>query len=271
MAHDMPMAAHIGVEPTLQRIRKGFWWPAVTKDVKTYLQSCPECQKVARRPMKVPLVMMPIIGKPFERMAMDIVGPLLKTTSGHQYILVISDYATRFPEAYPLRRCTAVSVADKLTDLFSRVGVPNEILTDQGTNFTSEVLKELYRILGIKAITTSPYHPQTDGLVERLNQTLKLMLKKTSRSTRRQWDKMLPLVQFDYREIPQKTTGFSPFKLLYSRDVKGPMDIMKDQWIATQPEENDNTSYVLSLHQHMEEAHEIAQQNWKKAQIKQKQ
>ena len=82
---------------------------------------------------------------------------------------------------------------------------------------------------------------------------------------------MLPLVVFAYREIPQETTGFSPFELLYSRDVKGPMDILKDQWIATQPEENDITSYVLSPRQCMEEAHVISQQNWKKAQTKQKQ
>ena len=113
-------------------------------------------------------------------------------------------------------------------------------------------------MLGIKAITTSPYHPQTDGLVERLNQTLKLMLKKTSRSNRRQWDKMRPLVLFAYREITQETTGFSPFELIYLRDVKGPMDVLKDHWIATQPEENDITSYVLSLRQRMEEAHETA-------------
>ena len=79
------------------------------------------------------------------------------------------------------------------------------------------------------------------------------------------------MVLFAYREIPQETTGFSPFELLYSRDVKGPMDILKDQWIATQPEENNITTYVLSLRQHMEEAHEKAQQNWKKAQTKQKQ
>ena len=90
---------------------------------------------------------------------MDIVGPLPKTSNGYQYILVISDYAPRFPEAYPLGRFTAISVADKLMGLFARVGVPNETLTDQGTNFTSELLKELYRMLGIKAITTSPYHP----------------------------------------------------------------------------------------------------------------
>ena len=66
MAHDMPMAGHMGVERTLQRIRKRFWWPGVAKDVKNYVQSCPECQKVAKRPMKVPLMMMPIISKPFE-------------------------------------------------------------------------------------------------------------------------------------------------------------------------------------------------------------
>ena len=113
------------------------------------------------------------------------------------------------------------------------MGVPKKILTDQGTNFTSELLKELYWMLGIKAITTSPYHLQTDGLVERLNQTLKLMLKKTSRSNRRQWDKILPLVVFAYREIPQETTGFSPFELLHSRNVKEPMDILKDQLIVT--------------------------------------
>ena len=130
MAHDMPMAGHVGVERTLQRIRKRFWWPGVAKDVKNYVQSCPECQKVAKRPIKVPLIKMPVISKPFERIAIDIVGPLPKTSNGHQYILVISDYATRFPEAYPLRRFTAVSVANKLMDLFARVGVPNQILTD---------------------------------------------------------------------------------------------------------------------------------------------
>ena len=68
MAHDMPMAGHTGVDRTLQRIRKSFWWPRVAKDVKTYVQSCPECQRVAKRPAKVPLVKIPIIGQSFSRM-----------------------------------------------------------------------------------------------------------------------------------------------------------------------------------------------------------
>ena len=79
----MPMAGDMGVEGTLQRIIKSFWWPGVAKDVKNYVQSCPECQKVAKRPMKVPLMKMSIIGKPFQRIAMDIVGPLPKTSNGY--------------------------------------------------------------------------------------------------------------------------------------------------------------------------------------------
>ena len=79
------------------------------------------------------------------------------------------DYATRYPEAFALKSVDAEHVAEALMTMFSRVGVPKEILTDQGTNFTSKLLAELYRLLQVKAVRTSPYHPQTDGLVERFN------------------------------------------------------------------------------------------------------
>ena len=98
----------------------------------------------------------------------------------------------------------ATSVAEKLMDLFSCHGVPREILTDQGTNFMSELLQELHKLLGIKSICTSPYHPQTDSLVERFSQTLKQMLKRVLMTDRRSWDKLLPLVLFVYREVPSK-------------------------------------------------------------------
>ena len=111
---------------------------------------------------------------------MDIVGPLPHSRSGNRYILVVCDYATRYPEAMPLRNIDAEHVAEELVKMFSRVGIPNEILTDQGSNFMSQLLAELYRLLHIQPIRTSPYHPQTDGLVERFNQTLKSMLRKTA-------------------------------------------------------------------------------------------
>ena len=153
---------------------------------------------------------------------MDIVGPLPKTARGHRYILVICDYATRYPEAMPLKRFTAPAVAEQLMELFSRHGVPKEILTDQGTNFMSQLLQELYKMLGVKPVRTTPYHPQTDGLVERFNQTLKQMLRKIIDEEGRDWDKLVPYILFAYREVPQSSTGFSPFEMVYGRDVRGP-------------------------------------------------
>ena len=114
-----------------------------------------------------------------------------------------------------------------------------EILTDQGSNFTSALLQELYQMLGVKAIRTTPYHPQTDGLVERFNQTLKQMLRKLIEGEGRDWDKLVPYVLFAYREVPQASTGFSPFELVYGRDTRGPSDVIKEKWIQPKGDEND--------------------------------
>lgn len=118
------------------------------------------------------------LGTVHQGIAMDIVGPLPRSKSGHKYILVLCDYANRYPEAIPLRSIDAEHVAEELIKVFARVGIPQEILTDQGSNFMSQLLAELYRLLHVHSIRTSPYHLQTDGLVERFNQTLKSVLRK---------------------------------------------------------------------------------------------
>ena len=129
---------------------------------------------------------------PFERIAMDIVGPLPRSRSGN--ILVICDYATRYPEAFPLRLIDAECVAEEHVVLFLKVGVHKEILTDQGSNFTFQLLTEIYRMLQVHPIKTTPfYHPQTDGLVERFNQTLKSMLRKAAIGERKDWDKLITI------------------------------------------------------------------------------
>ena len=157
---------------------------------------------------------------------MDIVGPLPRSRSGNRYVLGICDYATRYPEAVAMRTIDAENVAEELVKLFARVGIPSEILTDQGSNFTSQLLAELYRLLHVRPIRTTPYHPQTDGLVERFNQTLKAMLRKVAVQEGKDWDLLIPYVLFTYREVPQCSTGFSPFELLYGRDVRGPLDVL---------------------------------------------
>ena len=147
---------------------------------------------------------MPIVGESIERIAMDVIGPLPKTSAGKQFVLVICDYPTRYPEAYAMTTITTTAVAEKLMDLFSLHEAPREILTDQDTNFMLELLQELHKLLGVKSICTSPYHPQTNGLAERFNQTLKQMLKKVLMTDHRSWDKLLPLVIFLYREFLKK-------------------------------------------------------------------
>ena len=140
---------------------------------------------------------------------MDIVGLLPKSSSGNRFVLIICDYATRYPEAIPMNHIDAASVAVELLKRFSRVGVLKEILTDQGTNFTSQLLIELYQMLHVQPIRITPYHPQTDGLVERFNRTLKLMFQKMRIEEGKDWDTLLPYLPFSYREVPQASGFFS--------------------------------------------------------------
>ncbi len=113
---------------------------------------------------------LPIVEKQFQRIAMDIVGPLPRSQAGHRYALVICDYATQYPEAVPMKSINAEQVTEELVKVSSRMGILKEFLSDQGSNFTWRLLREVYNLLHVHPIRTSPYHPQTDGLVERFSQ-----------------------------------------------------------------------------------------------------
>lgn len=202
---------------------------------------------------------------------MDIVGPLERSQSGCRFILVLCDYGTRYPEAFPLRRITARAIAQVLLQFISRVGIPQEIVTDQGTAFLSKTLRQVYSLLGIKGIRTTPYHPQTDGLVERYNQTLKGMLRKFVSANGKDWDRWLPYLLFAYREVPQASTGYSPFELLYGRQVRGPLDVLREAWEKPKPSEPTSIlGYVMRMRNKMEEISVLVHQNMEKAQQRQK-
>ena len=98
------------------------------------------------------MVPLPVIGEPFHRIARDIVGPLPRSRAGHRYVLTICNYATRYPEAVPMKTIDAERVAEELVKIFARVGTPKEILTDQGANFTSQLLAEVYQLLHVDAL-----------------------------------------------------------------------------------------------------------------------
>ena len=107
----------------------------------------------------------------------------------------------------------AEAVVEELVNLFSNFGIPTEILSDQGANFMLRLLKEMYNLMHICRIRTSPYHPQSDGMVQ-FNKTLKSLLKMFMRGEGKDCDLMLPCLLFAYMEVPQESTGFSPFELM---------------------------------------------------------
>lgn len=245
LAHDTPLAGHLGNKKTRERIMQNFFWQSMNIDIPRYCNSCSICQKVTQkgRTPKAKLVPIPKIDVPFSRVAIDFVGPLPMTEKKPRYILVW-DYASRFPEAFPMKNQDAESVANALIEMFSRVGFSKEILSDQRTNFMSSRLSELNKMLKVRKLSTTPYHPQANRLVERFNGTLKQMLKAYAVIEPLKWDVHLPYVLFAYREVSIETTGFTPFELIYARHVRGPLDILKEQW--EEPTEDQTSDSKLS-------------------------
>ncbi len=275
LAHDCIMSGHQGVKKTYQRVVAHFFWPGVHGDVVRYCRSCDICQRTIPkgRVTKTPLGKMPLMEIPFKRVAVDLIGPIAPVTeSGNRYILTMVDYATRYPEAVALKSIEAETVAEALVTMFSRVGIPEEILSDQGSQFLSGVMKEMGRLLSMSQLVTTPYHPMCNGLVERFNGTLKAMLKKMCAEKPKDWDRYLPALLFAYREVPQESLGFAPFELLYGRTVRGPMNILKEIWTkeGTEPAVKLTYQYVLELQERLEKTCEVAREELSKAQGKQK-
>ena len=269
--HESAFSGHLGAKKTEIRILPNFFWPGLRQDVIRFCRSCDVCQRTVKRGSvkKVPLGSMPLIDTPFKRVAVDIIGPIAPPSeAGHRYILTLVDYTTRYPEAVPLKKITTEAVAEALLDIYSRVGIPEEVLTDQGTQFMSECMQEVSRLLSIKGLTSTPYHPICNGLVERWNGTLKSMLKRLCQDQPKQWHRLINPVLFAYREVPQESTGFSPFQLLYGRSVRGPGTILKELWTkeVNIPEVKSSYEYVTELRERLEDSLKLAQEELEKSQ-----
>ena len=271
LAHSIPLAGHLGIDKTRNRILAHYFWPNIYSNVSTFCSTCPDCQKSSRKLTsdRGKLVPIPVVGPPFHKIGIDIVGPLPRTQSGNRFILTIVDYTTRYPEAFPIPSQTAEVVADSLLQFFSRMGVPEEIVSDQGTNFLSELVTQLCSNLGISKLKTSPYHAMANGLVERFNGTMKSMLRKFVHDEPKSWDKVLPFVLFAYREVPEAATGFSPFELVYGWQVRGPLSIVKESWLESDANEN-LIEYVLKVRTKMAKMVELAHEHLSDSQVKMK-
>ena len=191
------MGGHMGIKKTTDKIQSAFYWPGIQGDVTRFCKSCGVWQKTVSKGSvpKVPLEKMPLIDKPFKRVAIDLVGPISPSSEdGHRYILTLVDLSTRYPEAVPLRNIDTETLAEALVDMFSRLGVPEEILSDLGTQFVSDCMREVTRLW--------------NGLTEKFNGTMKSILKRLCSEQPRQWHRLINPLLFAYREVPQESTGF---------------------------------------------------------------
>jgi len=222
LAHALPMAGHLGINKTYQKILNHFYWPGLKKDVTQYCKSCHVCQMVGKPNQPIPaapLQPIPICGEPFSHVLIDCVGPLPKTKSGNQYLLTIMCQFTRFPEAIPLRNIKARKIVDSLIKFFTFVGSPVSLQSDQGSNFMSTLMQQVMHELGVKQYKSSAYHPESQGAIERFHQTLKNMIRAYCFEYQREWDQGIHMLLFPVREAVQDSLGFSPFELVFGRTV----------------------------------------------------
>ena len=268
--HDAPTGSHLGQKKTMEKIRSRFYWPGQRHDVENWCRACEKClsrkspSQARRAPMQSDLV-----GYPLQRVAMDILGPLPSTTRGNKYVLVVGDYFTKWVEAYPMINMEAKTVADLFVHQFvSRFGVPDTLHTDQGRNFESSLLKEVCQLLGVSKTRTSPYHPQSDGFVERFNRTLLDLLSIAASENEHDWDLHLPLVMMAYRTSVQESTGCTPFYLMFGREICLPADVMFGLPPASAPQQVNQ--YALDLRTHLETAYQRVRSHMEMQQRRQK-
>ncbi|KAK7909313.1 hypothetical protein WMY93_013997 [Mugilogobius chulae] len=268
LAHDNPLAGHLGIRKTYSRILRQFYWPGLKKDVQLHCKTCHVCQVAGKSTPPIPpypLYPIPAVDAPFDRLIVDCVGPLPRTKSGNQYLLTIMCASTRFPEAIPMRKITAPAVVKALVKFFSLFGLPKVVQTDQGTNFMSRVFAQVAKELNITHCFSSAYHPESQGALERFHQTLKSMLRAYCLEFEKEWDDGIHLLLFAAREMVQESTGFSPADLVFAHSVRGPLQLLQEKWLGD-PEPQNVLDYVSSFRSRLHRACELAKQNLTAAQ-----
>lgn len=220
---------HIGITETLEYCRQRFYWPHMATDIKNWVKKCHDCAtaKDTNNTSVAPMVQTQVeVLRPFERIAIDVLGPLTTTRNNKKYILVLQDLFTKWPEAVAVEEVTSRSIIHWLEDeIIPRHGYPQSLLADQGPQFESEEFINFCRKSGIYRERSSIYHHESNGQVERLNRTLENMLRAHVSQEHVDWDEWLPRILFAYRTSIHSTTQVAPFEAVYGRQARSLVDV----------------------------------------------
>lgn len=254
--HNSPMGGHQGVSRTIKRIKLHYQWKGLKSDVKKFIASCQSCQqnKSMNKTIKQPMVITTTAERPFEKVFLDIVGPLTTTTKNHSYILTIQDDLTKFSSASPLITHDANSVAKAFVEGFiCQHGIPESIVTDCGTEFMSKTFKECCKLLQIEKMNTTPYHPQSNGSLERSHRTLAEYIRHYVNKNQTDWDDYIAFAMFVYNTTTHTSTNHQPYELVYGFPASIPHTLTR----SSQPR-NNYDDYTYELRQKIQETCQTA-------------
>jgi hypothetical protein len=227
-AHDSLLGAHRGAAKTAAWLAERVWWPALEADVQSYVRGCEQCQRNkpdTRGKQGLPLS----IAAPrraWETVCMDFIGPLPRTASGHDAVLVVVDKLTRWSYYIALR--TTATAQEVFAALQERVlsvhGIPRAIISDRDSRFTSHFWEHLWAAMRTDLRRSTAFHPQTDGQTERQNRTLIEALRAHVDANQRDWDTLLPAMQLAHNSSRNHSTGVSPFEMLFGATPRTALD-----------------------------------------------
>ena len=230
-AHQGIAGGHQAAEITKRKVlQAGLWWPTLSKDAYFFTKNCDLCQRLGQPTDRDRMPIYPVIPlQPFAKWGLDFIGPIKpkSQSTGCEYILVATDYFTKWAEAKALRNNTAAEVAKFLYEnIMTRFGCPVELVSDQGTHFLNQVMEELTTKHMIIHKKSSTYHPQCNGQAESTNKILVKTLKKIIEGHKKDWDRKLNSALWAYRTSYKVTTGMTPFRMAYGLEAVVPMEFM---------------------------------------------
>ena len=268
--HGGMIGAHLGMTRTMALAEQGFYWPGMRADVSRICNEC-DCAMLKRRRGRREPLHQYIVGVPMERLAMDVAGPYPVTSAGNQYCLMVGCYFSKWLECFPIPDQKATTVARKLVfEIVARYGAFRELHSDQGTNFGSKVVLEVCRLFGIHKTRTTPYHPRSDGFIERSFRTLGRCLKAACRETKQEWDELVPLILMSYRATPQASTGVTPNMMMLGLQTRLPVQAMYGAPLGPEEEASTVSEYVAALQGGLRAAYRHARAGLQRAALHQK-
>ena len=224
-AHSSLTAGHFRFGKTIKLIKQRFWWPNMVDDIKEFIESCDSCQRKDTPRQTQELRPIPVTG-PFQRVGMDIIGPLPRSYQDNVCIVVAIDYHTKWVEARALPNMKAPAVAQFIfEDIICRHGCPEVIQTDGGKSFANQLVRELCDQFGIRHQLVLAYRPQSNGMVERTNRIIGTAISKYVLEDQQEWDRYLPGILLAHRSTFQSSARFTPFYLTYGREAQLPIDL----------------------------------------------